>query len=109
MSTWAQRYRSARVVLDQRVMVDEGRRVDDPEFGERVAEAMEPPRETPYSKSSVSQWGSAEQAPPVDVRRAIAKVCGVDPGWLDHGPASQAPAPAGWREPAEPAKRSKKR
>lgn len=107
-STWVARYRYARVLLDQRMLVDRGSRVDDVEFGKLVAERMEPARGTPFSKASVSQWGGAKQAPPTLVRRAIALVCGVDPGWLDHGPTSAAPAPAGWREPEAPA-RSKKR
>lgn len=99
-STWAQRYRYARTVLDQRMLVERGRRVEDTEFGQLVAERMRPKREFPFSKASVSQWGSSAQSPPTLVRRAIAQVCGVDPGWLDHGPDSAAPAPAGWREPA---------
>lgn len=110
-STWVARYRYARVLLDQRTLVERGSRVDDVEFGQMVAERMEPARDTPFSKASVSQWGSAKQAPPTPVRRAIALVCGVDPGWLDHGPASAAPSPPGWREPAEraPAPTKKRR
>jgi hypothetical protein len=80
--------------------------VTDAEFGERVGKRLG--REAPYSKSSVSQWGKEEQAPPVEVRRAIALECGVDPGWMDHGPDSQAPAPAGWSEP-EPRKAARRR
>lgn len=108
-STWAQRYRYARVLLDQQMLVKRGERVDDSEFGQLVAERMEPQRDVPFSKASVSQWGSAKQAPPTSVRRAIALVCGVDPGWLDHGPASAAPAPQGWAEPVDaPAKKRKR-
>jgi hypothetical protein len=110
LSTWSQRYRYARLVLDQVEVMRRGRGVTDLEFGERVAKRLKRP--TPYSKSSVSQWGKpgedGGQEPPVEVRRAIALECGVDPGWMDHGPDSQAPAPQGWHEP-EPAERKSRR
>ena len=36
-------------------------------------------------------------AVPVEAAQVLARVLGVDPGWLSHGEASAAPAPAWWK------------
>jgi transcriptional regulator with XRE-family HTH domain len=45
------------------------------------------------TQSSVSRWLKGE-GPSIKVAAAIAKVLGVDPGWLVFGAASQAPRPS---------------
>lgn len=38
-------------------------------------------------------------AVPVDAAQVLARVLGIDPGWLSHGESSAAPAPAWWQAP----------
>lgn len=45
------------------------------------------------TQSLMSRYLRGSTTPPVGTIAAIAKVLGVDPGWLAFGPASQAPAP----------------
>lgn len=97
MSRWSERYRYARNLLDNLALGETRKRVTDEEFGVLVAWMMDPPRE-PYSKASVSQWKYEQQEPPQKTVRAIAKLCGVDPGWLYFGDASSAHGPIGWKE-----------
>jgi|SRR5262245_29033469 len=96
-TTWSERYKFARNLLDHLILGEARGRVTDLEFGILVAQLMDPPRD-PYSKASVSQWKYEQQEPPQRTVRAIAKLCGVDPGWLYFGNASSARAPAGWKE-----------
>lgn len=66
------------------------------DYGEMVAEEEGRPR--PYAASSVQAWmvpgGSMPDSPG---KLAIARLAGADPGWLDYGAESAAPAPEGWQ------------
>ena len=48
------------------------------------------------SAASISDYKSRELAPPADRTLAIARWCGVDPGWLAFGEDTEAPAPEGF-------------
>jgi transcriptional regulator with XRE-family HTH domain len=50
------------------------------------------------SQASVSDYKAREIAPPVDRTLAIARWCGVDPGWLGFGEDTKAPAPDGFAQ-----------
>ncbi|MFI5248569.1 MAG: helix-turn-helix domain-containing protein [Gemmatimonadales bacterium] len=47
----------------------------------------------PVTAATVSRWESGDTVPSVTTIAAIARVCGVDPGWLAFGAASTAPSP----------------
>lgn len=85
---WGHRFWLARLLLNLR----EPAEVADAEFAKRVAKQLR--RRKPFRTSSVSQWRTEKQVPPPDVQLAIARECGVDPGWLTYGGLSQAPAPS---------------
>jgi transcriptional regulator with XRE-family HTH domain len=46
--------------------------------------------------SQISGYKSREEAPNARRTLALAQACGVDPGWLGFGEASEAPAPEGF-------------
>lgn len=48
--------------------------------------------------SQISGYKGRDEAPPAKRTLALAKACGVDPGWLAFGAESQAPAPEGFAE-----------
>jgi transcriptional regulator with XRE-family HTH domain len=55
----------------------------------------------PVTAATVSRWESGDTVPSVTTLAAIARVCGVDPGWLAFGAESAAPGPRrGARPPA---------
>ena len=47
----------------------------------------------PITAATVSRWESGDAAPSVASLAAVARVCGVDPGWLAFGADSAAPGP----------------
>lgn len=47
----------------------------------------------PVTAATVSRWESGDTVPSVTTIAAIARVCGVDPGWLAFGAESAAPSP----------------
>lgn len=47
----------------------------------------------PVTAATVSRWESGDTVPSVTTLGAIARVCGVDPGWLAFGAESVAPSP----------------
>ena len=47
----------------------------------------------PVTAATVSRWESGDTVPSVTTIAAIARVCGVDPGWLAFGAESTAPSP----------------
>jgi transcriptional regulator with XRE-family HTH domain len=47
----------------------------------------------PVTAATVSRWESGDTVPSVTTIAAIARVCGVDPGWLGFGAESAAPSP----------------
>jgi transcriptional regulator with XRE-family HTH domain len=47
----------------------------------------------PVTAATVSRWESGDTVPSVTTIAAIARVCGVDPGWLAFGAESAAPGP----------------
>jgi transcriptional regulator with XRE-family HTH domain len=47
----------------------------------------------PVTAATVSRWESGDTVPSVTTLAAIARVCGVDPGWLAFGAESAAPGP----------------
>ena len=50
-------------------------------------------RDRPITGATVSRWEAGETVPDLETVKAVAVVCGVDPGWLAYGSASNAPAP----------------
>ena len=68
-----------------------GRRVPLAEFGAMIATEMG--RDTPFTAAAVSRWESGTQVPGADVIEAIARLTGVDPGWISHGEKTAAPPP----------------
>jgi transcriptional regulator with XRE-family HTH domain len=50
------------------------------------------------SAQQISDYKKREAAPPADRTLAIAKWCGVDPGWLGFGEFTKAPAPEGFEQ-----------
>ena len=67
-----------------------GRKVTHRRLGEVVAQRLQ---RAPFSAATVSQWMSGKQALSLSAALALAKLCGVDPGWLAFGEASRAPPP----------------
>ncbi len=53
----------------------------------------------PVTAATVSRWESGDTVPSVTTIAAIARVCGVDPGWLAFGAESAAPSPRRGRPP----------
>jgi transcriptional regulator with XRE-family HTH domain len=47
----------------------------------------------PVTAATVSRWESGDTVPSVTTIAGIARVCGVDPGWLAFGAESAAPSP----------------
>jgi transcriptional regulator with XRE-family HTH domain len=47
----------------------------------------------PITAATVSRWESGDTVPSVTTIGAVARVCGVDPGWLAFGAESAAPSP----------------
>ena len=47
----------------------------------------------PVTAATVSRWVSGDTVPSVTTIAAVARVCGVDPGWLGFGAESAAPSP----------------
>jgi hypothetical protein len=80
-STFGQRFEFARD--RQRVL---GTWQDDQTFADKLEMA----------KSQISEYKSRVEAPPVHRTLAVAKACGVDPGWLAFGEDTHAPSPAGF-------------
>ncbi len=60
-------------------------------MGEIVARRLG--RTKPFSKMTVSHWESGASEPDTAALAAIARLAGVDPGWLAFGAASSAPDP----------------
>lgn len=94
LSTFGERFLFARLV-----QALGGTTETDGDFAEAVG----------VGSSTITGYKSADEAPPAGRALAIAKRCGVDPGWLSFGDDSAAPAPSGWerwfatrREPASP-------
>jgi hypothetical protein len=77
-----------------------GRQVTLREIGTEVARAMGRPR--PFAPSAVSRWFDGAE-PDLATITGIARVFGVDPGWLAFGGDSAAPAPCYWlvRDPTQ--------
>lgn len=71
-----------------------GRDFEQQDFAIWISKAMS--REKPYTSGWTSQLLAREEAPPLDVCLGIAKVCGVDPGWLAYGEDCQAPMEKRW-------------
>ena len=94
-TTLLERLFIARNLLERRL----GRKVTHSDLGEAIARQL---RRAPFSAATVSQWLSGKQALSLQVTLALAKLCGVDPGWLAFGEESRAPAP-------EPPERAGKR
>jgi transcriptional regulator with XRE-family HTH domain len=67
-----------------------GRKIDQTEIAEAVAKQMG--RET-FVQGTVSRWLNGTE-PSLDTIRAIAKVFGVDPGWLAFGEGEEPDDPA---------------
>jgi transcriptional regulator with XRE-family HTH domain len=57
----------------------------------------------PVTAATVSRWESGDTVPSVTTLAAIARVCGVDPGWLAFGAESAAPGPRRGARPPAPA------
>lgn len=53
----------------------------------------------PVTAATVSRWESGDTVPSVTTLAAIARVCGVDPGWLAFGAESAAPGPRRGKPP----------
>jgi transcriptional regulator with XRE-family HTH domain len=47
----------------------------------------------PVTAATVSRWESGDTVPSIATLAAVARVCGVDPGWLAFGAESAAPSP----------------
>ena len=67
------------------------RRISQVDLGVMVARALGEKRA--ISAATVSRWESGDALPSVPTVAAIAKVCGVDPGWMAFGADSLAPSP----------------
>jgi hypothetical protein len=80
-STFGERFQAARDF-----QAASGRREKDGEFADAIG----------VSGGLVSAFKGAKEPPPTDRVLAIAKRCGVDPGWLAFGNGSHAPAPDGF-------------
>src|SRR5215216_1196606 len=65
------------------------RKLELTEFGQRIGARLLRPAVPP---STIMDW-FAGTVPDVATIQAVAEVCGVDPGWLAFGTASEAPAP----------------
>jgi hypothetical protein len=48
------------------------------------------------ASSSITEYKTRDEAPPAKRTLAIARICGVDPGWLAFGEDSGAPRPDGF-------------
>jgi transcriptional regulator with XRE-family HTH domain len=59
--------------------------------GALVAELLR--RRRPITAATVSRWESGDALPSLPTVDAIARACGVDPGWLAFGERSRAPSP----------------
>ena len=59
-------------------------------FGQDVSQLL---GVKPISAGTVSRWESGEFEPTLDTLVVIAKLAGVDPGWIAFGPISEAPSP----------------
>ena len=75
-----------------------GRKLGYRDLGDRVGEIL---GEGPINQSKLTRWFNGETEPDLREVRAIAKACGVDPGWLAFGEASQAPAPGHTKRPGD--------
>jgi transcriptional regulator with XRE-family HTH domain len=53
----------------------------------------------PVTAATVSRWESGDTVPSVTTLAAVARVCGVDPGWLAFGAESAAPGPRRGKPP----------
>jgi transcriptional regulator with XRE-family HTH domain len=82
-STFAERFEYARD--RQRVL---GTWAKDEVLGEAVG----------LSAQQISDYKKRDLAPPAERTLAIAKWCGVDPGWLGFGEDTKAPAPEGFAQ-----------
>jgi hypothetical protein len=87
VETIVQRLYLARLELNRR----ERRDVEDVEFGQRVATAMQRP--APWSPATVSLWGAGKQRISIEQAAAMAAVCGVRAGWLAFGEEPMRPTP----------------
>ena len=65
------------------------------QFGVRLGELLLTP---PVPVPTIMQWFSGV-IPDVRTVQAVASLCGVDPGWLAFGSASDAPPPSAPRRP----------
>jgi transcriptional regulator with XRE-family HTH domain len=68
-----------------------GEKMSQEALGSLVAQALG--RDQTTTAATVSRWESGDTVPSIATVGAIAKVCGVDPGWLAYGPASEARSP----------------
>jgi hypothetical protein len=70
---------------------DIGDRVPQEMLGAMVGHYLR--RDRPITGATVSRWEAGETVPDLETVKALAVVCGVDPGWLGFGSASKAPSP----------------
>ncbi len=94
-TTLADRLFLARNLLERRL----GRKVTHRKLGEVIGQRL---HRAPFSAATVSQWMSGKQPLSLSAALALAKLCGVDPGWLAFGAASRAPGPPGRTRKAVP-------
>jgi hypothetical protein len=88
VETIVQRLYLARLELNRR----ERRDVEDVEFGQRVATAMQRP--APWSPATVSLWGAGKQRISIEQAAAMAAVCGVRAAVMPAERVSATPAAA---------------
>ena len=81
---------AARMRLAFRRYEGDGERVEQAEFGRRVAKRL---RRKPLTQATVSRW-FRDAIPPLDVLAAIADELGVRRGWLAFGEGPMVPASA---------------
>ncbi len=86
LATLLERLFFARNFLERQL----GQKVTTGQLGQLMAERL---GRQPFSASSVSQWMSGKQGMSLEAVRALAELCGLDPGWLAFGEASAAPEP----------------
>jgi transcriptional regulator with XRE-family HTH domain len=68
-----------------------GARVSQEQLGAWVGAALN--KDQPITPATVSRWEAGLAMPSLETVLAIARMCGVDPGWLAYGSHSRAPSP----------------